>query len=125
MPALQNYEEQVRPEVEARLGPRFNQLNPVVGTVFPNFSILRGSSRSFRVWHPKGPDSIEIWSWSYVDRAAPPEVKEAIRLSAIRGFGPSGTFEQDDMDNWEECTPQFPGGGGPPTVAELSNGAGP
>ena len=104
MPALQEYEERIRPEVEARLGPRYNQVNPVVGTVFPNFSILRGSSRSFRVWHPKGPDSIEVWSWSYVDRGAPPEVREAIRLSAIRGFGPSGTFEQDDMDNWQECT---------------------
>ena len=22
----------------------------------------------------------------------------------MRGFGPSGTFEQDDMDNWQECT---------------------
>jgi hypothetical protein len=40
----------------------------------------------------------------YVDRAAPPEVKEATRLAAVRGFSPSGTFEQDDMDNWQECT---------------------
>ena len=31
-------------------------------------------------------------------------VKEAVRKSAIQGFGPSGTFEQDDMDNWQECT---------------------
>ena len=23
---------------------------------------------------------------------------------ALRGFSPSGTFEQDDMDNWQECT---------------------
>jgi hypothetical protein len=22
----------------------------------------------------------------------------------VRGFSPSGTFEQDDMDNWQECT---------------------
>ena len=27
-----------------------------------------------------------------------------MRLASIRGFGPSGTFEQDDMDNWQECT---------------------
>jgi hypothetical protein len=39
-----------------------------------------------------------------VDKAAPPQVKEAIRLSGVRGFSPSGTFEQDDMDNWQECT---------------------
>ena len=101
---LRDYEKKIRPEVESRLGPRSKELNPIVGTVFPNFSIVRGSSRSFRVWHPKGPDSIEIWSWAFVDCAAPPEIKEEIRLTAIRGFSPSGTFEQDDMDNWQECT---------------------
>lgn len=101
---LKDYEEQIRPEVAARLGTRHSQLTPIVGTVFPNFSILRASSRTFRVWHPKAPDSIEIWAWSYVDKAAPPEVKDAIRLAAIRGFSPSGTFEQDDMDNWQQCT---------------------
>ena len=47
---------------------------------------------------------MEIWSWAFADVAAPPEVKEAVRKSAIWGFGPSGTFEQDDMDNWQECT---------------------
>jgi len=45
-----------------------------------------------------------VWFWAYVDKAAPPEFKEQLRLSAIRGFSPSGTFEQDDMDNWQECT---------------------
>ena len=25
-------------------------------------------------------------------------------LSALRSHGPAGTFEQDDMGNWEECT---------------------
>ena len=32
------------------------------------------------------------------------DVKEAIRLTGIRTFSPSGTFEVDDMDNWQECT---------------------
>jgi hypothetical protein len=27
-----------------------------------------------------------------------------MRLAGLRTFGPSGTFEQDDMDNWQECT---------------------
>jgi 3-phenylpropionate/trans-cinnamate dioxygenase alpha subunit len=39
-----------------------------------------------------------------VDKAAPPAVKDAMRLAGVRGFSPSGTFEQDDMDNWQECT---------------------
>jgi hypothetical protein len=36
----------------------------------------------------------------FVDKAASPEVKEAFRLAGARGFSPSGTSEQDDMDNW-------------------------
>ena len=72
--------------------------------MFPNFSMLRASSRTFRVWHPRGPEKTEVWSWIYVDKAAPPEVKEAFRLAGTRAFSPSGTFEQDDMDNWQGCT---------------------
>jgi 3-phenylpropionate/trans-cinnamate dioxygenase alpha subunit len=37
-------------------------------------------------------------------QGGPPQVKEAIRLAGVQGFSPSGTFEQDDMDNWQECT---------------------
>ncbi|MCS5668025.1 MAG: aromatic ring-hydroxylating dioxygenase subunit alpha [Dehalococcoidia bacterium] len=104
MPAIQKYEADIRKDVAKRLGPRYGVINPIVGTLFPNFSFLRGSSRAFRVWQPKGPEKIEIWSWCYVDKSAPPEVKEEQRLAAVRGFGPSGTFEQDDMDNWQQCT---------------------
>ena len=104
VPEILAYEERIRPEVERRLGPRIDLVNPIVGTVFPNFSILRATSRTFRVWHPHGPDQIVVTSWIYTDKAAPAEVKEALRLSGIRGFSPSGTFEQDDMDNWQECT---------------------
>jgi phenylpropionate dioxygenase-like ring-hydroxylating dioxygenase large terminal subunit len=104
MPEILAYEEQIRPEVEKRLGSRMHRINPIVGTVFPNFSMLRATSRTFRVWHPRGPDQTEVWSCLYVDKAAPPAVKEAMRLAGVRGFSPSGTFEQDDMDNWQECT---------------------
>lgn len=102
--SIQEYEAKIRPEVLKRLGPRYDKVNPQVGTVFPNFSCLRGSSRVFRVWQPKGPDKIEIWSWVFVDKAAPAEVKEEFRLAGIRGFSPSGILEQDDMDNWQQCT---------------------
>jgi phenylpropionate dioxygenase-like ring-hydroxylating dioxygenase large terminal subunit len=104
MPELLAYEEATRAEVEERLGPRSRLVNPIVGTVFPNFSLLRATSRTFRVWHPRGPDKTEVWSWVFADKAAPAHVKEAIRLAGVRGFSPSGTFEQDDMDNWQECT---------------------
>ncbi|HTV87411.1 MAG TPA: aromatic ring-hydroxylating dioxygenase subunit alpha [Stellaceae bacterium] len=101
---IQAYERAIRPEVEQRLGPRARLVNPIVGTVFPNFSVLRGTSRTLRVWQPRGPGQTEIWSWVVVDKAAPPEVKRAFRLAGVRGFSPAGSFEQDDMDNWQECT---------------------
>jgi phenylpropionate dioxygenase-like ring-hydroxylating dioxygenase large terminal subunit len=104
IPEILAYEEAIRPEVERRLGLRRRLVNPIVGTVFPNFSMLRATSRTFRVWHPRSPEQIVVWSWIYTDKAAPPEVKEAMRLAGVRGFSPSGTFEQDDMDNWQECT---------------------
>ena len=104
VPELDAYEKRIAADVKRRLGPRAGLINPIVGTVFPNFSLLRGTSRALRVWQPRGPDKTEIISFIFMDKAAPPEVKRAVRLAGIRGFSPSGTFEQDDMDNWQECT---------------------
>jgi 3-phenylpropionate/trans-cinnamate dioxygenase alpha subunit len=103
-PEIQAYEAKIFPDVVKRLGPRAGQMKPVAGTVFPNFSMLKPTSRTFRVWHPRGPEKTEVWAWVYVDKAAPPEVKEANRVAALRVFGPAGVFEQDDMDNWQACT---------------------
>lgn len=103
-PEIMAYEDAVRPEVKERLGARIGLINPIVGTMFPNFSFLRAAAHTFRVWHPRGPDRIEIWSWVYVDKAASADMKASFRLSGLRSFSPSGTFEQDDMDNWQECT---------------------
>jgi 3-phenylpropionate/trans-cinnamate dioxygenase alpha subunit len=104
MPEIIAYEAEIAAEARARLGPRWDLVKPIVGTAFPNFSFLRAGARTLRVWHPRGPEKTEIWSWAFVDKAAPPEVKEASRLASIQVFGPGGTFEQDDMDNWQECT---------------------
>ncbi len=103
-PEVLAYEEQILPEMQQRLGPRLLLGKPIAGTVFPNFSMLRPTSRTIRVWHPRGPDKTEVWAWIFVDKAAPPEVKKALRLAGARVFGPGGTFEQDDMDNWQGCT---------------------
>jgi 3-phenylpropionate/trans-cinnamate dioxygenase alpha subunit len=70
-------------------------------TLFPNFSWLNGTN-TLRVWHPRGPNQIEVWSWVLVDKAAPDDVKNAFRRSALRAFGPSGMLEQDDGENWVE-----------------------
>jgi 3-phenylpropionate/trans-cinnamate dioxygenase alpha subunit len=104
VPEILEYEAQIRPEMAERLGPRLGLVKPIVGTVFPNFSMLRPTSRTFRVWHPRGPDKTEVWAWVFADKAAPQHVKDALRLAGARVFGPAGTFEQDDMDNWQGCT---------------------
>jgi 3-phenylpropionate/trans-cinnamate dioxygenase subunit alpha len=70
-------------------------------TVFPNFSYLPVNG-SIRIWHPKGPDRMEVWAWTVVDKSMPEDVREAQRLYNLRTFGPSGIFEQDDGENWSE-----------------------
>ena len=104
IPVIQAYEEQIRDEVDQRVGKLLRQIQPSAATIFPNLSMLRSIARIFRVWQPKGPGKTESQSAVFVDKAAPQEVKDAFRLAAIRSFGPSGTFDQDDMDNWEGCS---------------------
>ncbi|EIV48600.1 biphenyl 2,3-dioxygenase [Mycobacteroides abscessus 4S-0116-R] len=70
-------------------------------TVFPNLSYLPVNG-SVRIWHPKGPDKMEVWAWTIVDRSMPEEVRDAQRLYNLRTFGPTGIFEQDDGENWSE-----------------------
>lgn len=101
---VREYEMQTRKEVMARLGPRAWRVNPIVGNVFPNFSFTRTVSQEFRVWHPRGPDQIEIWSCCFSAKNAPEEAKEALRVASARTMRAAGVFEQDDMDNWQECT---------------------
>jgi len=68
-------------------------------TVFPNFSFLAGIN-TVRVWHPRGPDAMEVWSFVVVPKDAPQEVKDDYRRGVERTFSPAGTFEQDDAENW-------------------------
>src|SRR6516165_8748822 len=70
IPEIQAYEREIRPEVNRRLGERAALINPIVGTVFPNFSLLRGTSRTFRVWQPRGPEKTEVRSFVFMDKAA-------------------------------------------------------
>jgi phenylpropionate dioxygenase-like ring-hydroxylating dioxygenase large terminal subunit len=69
-------------------------------TVFPTFSYLQGRMSTVRVWHPRGPDQMEVYSWILVDKSAPPEIRDIKRRDAIHSFSPSGLFEQDDGENW-------------------------
>lgn len=85
-----------------RLGPvRGEQMYSQHMTVFPNFSFLP-SVNTVRVWHPKGPNEIEVWAWNLVEADAPEEVKEGFRVGGLRSFSATGIFEQEDGENWVE-----------------------
>ena len=52
---VREYEDSVRDEVRARLGPRMDLVKPISGTLFPNFSMLRTASRCCECGIPAGP----------------------------------------------------------------------
>lgn len=94
---------QMRTQLVSRYGDAAAAFVPIgVGTIFPNLSFLDSARfRSFRVWHPRGVDKIEVHSWCIVDKAMPAELKAAIRQRYSLAFGPGGIFEQDDGDIWQ------------------------
>jgi 3-phenylpropionate/trans-cinnamate dioxygenase subunit alpha len=101
---LVDYMKEHAAEIESRLGGvRARQIAPSAGTVFPNLS-LHWLTRTLRVWQPRGPDQMEVWSWAIVDKAAPPKTKDTMRFVSQYRFSPTGVFEQDDMDNWIQVT---------------------
>ncbi|MCP5065007.1 MAG: aromatic ring-hydroxylating dioxygenase subunit alpha, partial [bacterium] len=102
-PGVADYLAAVQAESEKRLGDVRKHVKIATCTTFPNLSLL-GSNFSFRVAHPRGPMKSEIWSWVFVDRDAPQEVKDAMRKFYTLTFGPGGLFEQDDGENWEGVT---------------------
>ena len=89
-------------EAKARLGEYRAATGSRGGasTVFPNFS----HQVFVRNWHPRGSDKTEVWSYCYFEKDAPQEVKDAIRMRHTWQMGPSGNQDQDDMNNWAQCT---------------------
>lgn len=103
--AINKYLHLHSPKAAERLGEfRARMLGAVSSfTVFPNFSFLPGQN-TVRVWQPRGPNRIELYTWVIVNRNAPEEVKEKWRRGAMMTFSPTGVFEMDDGENWEYCT---------------------
>lgn len=99
--AAQYYLGEGRERARERLGSaRADTMVGMNATVFPNMSFLAGGTDTIRVWHPRGPNEIEVWSLITVDSTAPLEVREAWRKGLLRTFSPAGVFEQDDGENW-------------------------
>ena len=79
-------------------------------TIFPNLSLIRTPSPSsnglpvmytaLRQWQPRGPDKFELWNWPLIWDGAPDDYNQECYDTAIRNFGPSGLFEQDDTVAW-------------------------
>lgn len=88
-------------EAEARLGKVRALRLAGHNNMFPTLSWLNGTA-TLRVWHPRGPNQVEVWAFCIADKAAPDNVKAAFERSATRAFGPAGFLEQDDSENWAE-----------------------
>jgi len=88
-------------EAEERLGKVRALRLAGHNNMFPNLSWLNGTA-TLRVWHPRGPNQVEVWAFCIADKNAPDEVKTAFERSATRAFGPAGFLEQDDSENWVE-----------------------
>ena len=97
---VMDWEESQRDKIIARIGEK--RYGSVRGhaNIFPNFMFL--SNGTMRVTHPRGPDEMEIWAWTFVPVEAPAEIREAMRVDVLRTFSPGGMFEQDDAENWLE-----------------------
>ena len=103
-PVQAAYLHDTMPEVERRLGTlRGRRLLLGVGNIFPNTS-LHIFNNLIRTWHPRGPYETEVWAFIAIEKEMPQEGKDIIRTMSQRTFNPSGMFEQDDMDNWRQCT---------------------
>lgn len=99
-PTVDAYRRSTIAEAQERLGAS-RAIMRGHGTVFPNFSFL-STYHTIRVWHPRGPNEIEVWAWGLVPKGAPPEVRDEWRRSILQTFSPAGYIEQDDGVNLVE-----------------------
>jgi len=102
---IRKYLWSIQPQVAKRLGEFRSKMIGSISScnVFPNLSFLPGQN-TFRVWQPRGPNKIELHTWTIVNKSAPEQIKERWRKGAMLTFSPSGVFEMDDGENFEFST---------------------
>jgi phenylpropionate dioxygenase-like ring-hydroxylating dioxygenase large terminal subunit len=96
--AQKHFVEEHIPRLVAKYGPVASAASVGHATMFPNLSMLNAGT--FRVWHPKGPDRMEIWGWTMVPKGAPEVALQEWRRGVTASFGSGGIFEVDDAENW-------------------------
>jgi PAH dioxygenase large subunit len=85
------------------------------GTMWPNFHWLQlitaGDTQAppigilnLRLEIPITPTRTRMYSWFAIDKDASHDYRKLSYETYVRTFGPAGIFDQDDMENWEECT---------------------
>lgn len=107
------------PQFEKYLNPAQREIAMAhaysAGTVWPNFHWLQLVSSSdiggksvgilnFRLEIPLTPTRTRMYSWVAIDKGASKAYRDASYETYVRTFGPGGIFDQDDMENWEDCT---------------------
>jgi 3-phenylpropionate/trans-cinnamate dioxygenase alpha subunit len=102
----------VRPTLAARAqeAPRLEKIMGRAGVrslghpnIFPNVWItLDGSQLCLRL--PRGPQQTELWWFTFVPKQAPDWLRVATVQMTSHLFGPAGLLEQDDGENWQQCT---------------------
>ncbi|EIE49957.1 benzene 1,2-dioxygenase [Salipiger aestuarii] len=101
-PAVTEYLTQTSyPEAVERVGKERADINLCHMNVFPNLSFLTGIN-TVRMWQPRGPHEMEIWSFTIVDKKAPDAIKQEWARHNVRTFSAGGVFEQDDGENWND-----------------------
>lgn len=78
--------------------------------IFPNFSMLGAGAHVseeelvpylfIRVWQPVDAETVEVWSWLLVEKNATDDFKDKTMQAYLLTFGPSGTEEVDDAENF-------------------------
>ncbi|MCO7636628.1 aromatic ring-hydroxylating dioxygenase subunit alpha [Pseudomonas sp. S 311-6] len=99
-PAFTKYVmEQEQPQVIKRYGETLGSAYPIFANFFPSIGYLH-SNRTLRTWIPRGPNEVEVWAWTTIERDAPQAIREGRNKMTAQAFGPTGVFEQDDTANW-------------------------
>ncbi|PZQ60224.1 MAG: aromatic ring-hydroxylating dioxygenase subunit alpha [Phenylobacterium zucineum] len=95
------------PDAQSRLGELRGggYIDIAAGTIFPNLSFnLMPSVSDLRVWMPKGPHEMEVWTWGLVDAHLADDQKTQLYRGFQGAFGVAGMLEQDDGDQWQSVS---------------------
>ncbi len=122
-PELTAYMDDLYRRMVEHLGPVKARIKGTAMTVFPNLSILAGV-QTLRIAHPRGATDLEMWSYAIVDADAPPSIKQKLIQRYTFQFGTAGILEQDDAENWQECTRSTRGAGAWQDVFNYQMGMG-